>query len=139
MMRFRMDRITVEQFAILADSADKIKTFSIEVGFSYAENSRKVAVNFEFSFNEEEGKTLVMKVVCEFVFNKEDWEKACHDGVCSLPASMLQYLASQTVGASRGILFCKCAGTPFEQKLIPPINIANIVKEGLDVPVGAQT
>lgn len=138
MMKFRMDRISIDQFAILTDNSENIQTFSIEVSFSYAENSHKIAVNFGFTFNREEEKALILKVICEFLINKEDWNKACHDGICTIHASMLQYLASQTVGAARGILFCKCAGTPFEQKIIPPVNIAKLVTDGLEFPVTAQ-
>lgn len=136
MLRFKMTRINIEQFAMLGDDPKQIKEFSIEVGFKYAVESRHLAVVFGFSFDTESEKAVVLKVCCEFLINKDDWDAALSDGKYTIPATTLQYLASQTVGASRGILHCKTEGSPFSSMIIPPINLTELVSEDLTFSCG---
>lgn len=131
MLRFKMSRITVEQFAILGDDPKQIESFSIEIGFKYSEESRHIATVFDFSYDTESEKAVVLKICCEFLIHKEDWESAYADGKYTIPASTLQYLASQTIGTARGVLHCKTADSPFSRLILPPINITEMVKDDL--------
>ncbi len=50
------------------------------------------------------------------------------DGVITIPKNLQEFLAVQTVGTSRGILFSKTEKTPFSQLILPPVNVAEMIK-----------
>lgn len=46
-----------------------------------------------------------------------------------IPKDLQKMLAVQTVGASRGVLFCKTECTPFANLILPPVNVAAMLDD----------
>lgn len=125
-----MSRIALNQFAILSDvRPEKDITLSTELSFKYSAETRQISceVGYRFTFAGE--VLLVLKSQCDFAIHHEDWATLENDKGFSIPKSFMEILAVQTIGASRGILFCKTEGTPFNNLMIPPINVSGMMKD----------
>lgn len=130
MIRFNMARIAVKQFAILSDDMPQGEiNLSTEISFQYSQESRMIACEVGYKFNSADGPFMVLDIQCEFKIHEEDWEKFVSGDEVSIPKSVLELLAVHTIGTSRGILFCKTEGTPFNRLMIPPINVARMMAE----------
>ena len=131
MERFMMNRIAVEQFAILSKNlpAENI-SLSTELSFQYSVETSQIGCTASFMFNHEGELLLLLSVVCEFVIHPDDWAEFNEKGgEFAIPKSLLELLAVHTIGTSRGILFCKTEGTPFSELMIPPLNGREMIDE----------
>lgn len=130
MVRFNMTRIAVNQFAILSDDLPQgEKKLSTEISFQYSQETRMIACEVGYKFNAGENPFVVLKIQCEFKIHEEDWGKFVSGKEVSIPKEVLEILAVHTIGTSRGVLFCKTEGTPFNRLMIPPINVARMMAE----------
>lgn len=130
MVRFRMSKINVEQFAILKESVPQGEiTVGLEVELKQASQVEMVGVGTSFSFESSGERFMVLKVFCEFQINPEDWAGCMSDDIVTIPKDTMDYLLSQTVGVSRGILHCKTEGTAFNHIVLPPLNVSDVIKE----------
>lgn len=74
---------------------------------------------------------MILGVTCEFEIHEEDWEKLNNNEEVVIPKELLEYFAVHTVGTARGVLFCKTESTQFNNVIIPPINVADLIKGNL--------
>lgn len=130
MLRFRMVRINVEQFAILANEvpAGNI-TIDTNVGVKASVTDRKIALDIQFSFTSIEEKIMVLKQLCEFEIHEEDWTTLQSEGNVTIPKELIEYFVAQAVGTARGILHCKTEGTPFNHLILPPLNVTEMIDQ----------
>lgn len=130
MIKFKMAKINVNQFAILADTApsDAI-TYSIELGFKAATNAKRIACEFTVEFVHEDKPFIKLGVLCEFDIMPSDWDGRTEKGLLTITKDELGFFANQTVGVTRGIMFCKTEGTPFTQFIVPPVNLMTLIKD----------
>lgn len=132
MMKFRMVKITVDQFAILSNEAPTGDLdINIEIGMKYAAAARRIMPTLSFSFEKEGTKLLLLQMNCEFEIAPDDWEAATADGKVKITKPTLECLVAQTVGASRGIMHCKTEGTLFNGVILPPVNVARFITEDM--------
>lgn len=130
MVRFNMTRIAVNQFAILMDTyPEKDITLSTEVSFQYSAETHQISCEVGYHFTTGNDIFLVLKSQCEFAIHPDDWKKFITKEGIAIPKSVLELLAVHTIGTSRGILHCKTENTPFNRLMIPPINVAGMMKD----------
>lgn len=133
MTRFQMIKINVEQFAIIASEVpDSPVSVSTGIAFMYSTEAHRIACSFDIEYLTDEEKLLKLKTRCEFEIHSEDWNNFIGGNRLKIPKTLLEYFAVHTVGTARGILFCKTEGTPFNNFIIPPIDVASIITEGID-------
>lgn len=134
MIKFRMTKITTDQFAILASEVTTGDIdINIEAGLKYSVEARKIMTTVTFSFEENSRKIILLKVSCEYEIAKEDWEAATSEGKVVIPKSLLEYFMTQTIGVSRGVLHCKTEGTPFNGIILPPIDVTKLVNGDMTI------
>lgn len=139
MIRFRMIKINVDQFAILADALPTGEmSYSVSVGFKFATGARRIACEFAVSFDEkvcdnDQKAILVLKETCEFDIHPDDWDSLISDNKLTVTPPDLCMLANQTVGVARGLLYSKTENTPFTQFILPPINLMKLVTDDITV------
>ena len=132
MTRFRMFGIHLDQFAILtSNKSDGDLGMNIELSYKYADKGKKIAYTAGFEFTSQEVKIMILGVTCEFEIHEEDWEKLNNNEEVVIPKELLEYFAVHTVGTARGVLFCKTESTQFNNVIIPPINVADLIKGNL--------
>ena len=132
MIRFRMFKISVGQFAILSQDAPQGGiNMSAKMDLKHAADGGAIQVCASFVFEHGEEKIMLLEVACEFVIHKDDLQKLTKDGKVTIPKDTIDYFIAQTVGASRGILHCKTEGTPFNGIVLPPMNVTGFFKEDM--------
>ena len=134
MIRFRMAKINVEQFAILVDKApNESLSYTVNLGFKGASNAQRIACIFTATFLHNE--TIILKLVlnCEFDIHSDDWVTIFHENLLRVSKEDLSFFANQTVGTARGIMFCKTEGTDFSNFILPPIDLTKIIDQDLEI------
>lgn len=132
MVRFRMSRISVEQFAILVKDAPQAEVVvDSDVSFGVIPNNQLVAVKFNITFTHEDKTLLVMEVHCYFNVSPDDWKGFEKENKVIIPKDLLAHFAMHTVGTARGVLFCKTEGTLYNQFIIPPMNVVDKIPEDI--------
>lgn len=128
MMRFRMFRINVEQFAILVENFP-LEKLNIATGLEvkYSLEGKSLAIVMTFNFISEEEKVMLLKLNCEFQIQEDDWNGQINDSRIIIPKSFIEYIVVQTVGTARGILHCKTEGTAFNHIILPPMNVSDMI------------
>lgn len=132
MMRFRMTKINVGQFALLLSEmpTGEIR-IHIDMDLKYSLEMKRIMVSMLFTFEIDDHKAMLLQLNCEFEIAAEDWNAAISDGKLTIPKEIIEYFGAQTIGVSRGVLHCKTEGTPFNGIILPPINVSDLVKEDL--------
>ncbi|MBR3896199.1 MAG: hypothetical protein IKJ42_04160 [Bacteroidaceae bacterium] len=128
MMRFRMFRINVEQFAILVENFP-LEKLNIATGLEvkYSLEGKSLAIVMTFNFISEEEKVMLLKLNCEFQIQEDDWNGQINDSRIVVPKSFIEYLVVQTVGTARGVLHCKTEGTALNHIILPPMNVSDMI------------
>lgn len=135
MVRFRMFRISVPQFAILSDKCEEQYNIETKTEFKNSADGKAIAAVMSFSFVCKEKTDMILQVACEFSIAQEDIVSMTSDGVITVPKSLLEHFLVHTVGTARGILFSKTEGTPFNTIVLPPIDVTQIVKGDLLIKI----
>lgn len=133
MVRFRMFKLSVEQFAILGDVIPE-GAINLQTSFSflYSIEANRIAIPITYKFLDKDNNPLLLLVLqTEYEILKEDWENCRKDDLVILPKSLLECLIAQNIGAARGVVFCKTENTPFAGLIIPPINVTEMKIEDL--------
>lgn len=132
MIRFRMAKINVEQFAILTD---KVPTegisYTVNLGFNAARDVRRIACKFAVEFLHDDKPVLKLSIICEFDIYREDWDNSIKDNILTISKEDLGFLGNQTVGVGRGIMFCKTESSEFRNFILPPVDLTKILVDDL--------
>lgn len=133
MIRFRMFRITVPQFAILEDELiGSGVTYETKFQLKYSLESKSIGVSLYLSsFSEEKKRLAVLEVFCEFSIHPDDWKSCKDNGVLRISKDDIPAFIAQTIGVARGIYHCRTEGTYLNGYVLPPINAVEMVKEDL--------
>lgn len=132
MVRFKMFKISAPQFVKFEENFPEENTsveFEVSFGFSVSMDRHCVACSMTSSFKGAKGLILLLETICEFNIENTDWKGFESKDRFVIPKDILQFFAVHTVGTSRGILFCKTDNTILNQFIIPPINVAELVKD----------
>ena len=129
MMKFRMAKISVTQFAILVENppVENIQ-LSLSLSFKCSFEGRRIGVEAKCAFEGDE-KFLVCNLFCEFDIHPDDWNMAIKDKEFVLPKNMCEVFGAQTIGTLRGVLFCKTEGTPFSSFILPSVDVAGMIAD----------
>lgn len=138
MVRFKMSKISVGQFAILKETAplpDANVTMETNLYFKAATNVERLASDVKFSFMEDKVPFLLIEVSCEFDIHPDDWKTMLDGDNIIIPKETLENLAVHTIGTTRGVLYCKTEGTDFNKYMIPPINVSAIISGDMTIQI----
>lgn len=135
MTRFKMQKIGVEQFAILTNTKP-IGTITLKSDFEtkVAADSPIVTISLRVNLLTDDTtvlETLFMK--CEFAIHPDDYAALKDNNKTIFSASLLSHMALHVVGTARGVLYCKNEGSVFADMILPPINVAEIFNEDIVV------
>lgn len=135
---FMMKHISVEQFAILSDNVpadDDVMELKTKYSFKLSTENKSIAPVVRFEFYSNSSLFMILEVLCAFMIKPEDWNGMIADNQIVIPQGFLAHIIMHTVGTARGILFCKTESTPFNQILLPAINVDEMVPENLSFPI----
>lgn len=133
MLRFRMDKIGILQFAILqSECIPQDYYLNTTLSFKTDQESQHAACIAKFEFRGKENELLlIIEVQCEFIIHPDDWKLLNkNEETVVIPKEILELFAVQTIGSTRGILFTKTEGTPYNMGnyILPPVNVHEIMQ-----------
>ena len=133
MIKFRMFGIHADQFAILSKSAPlEDLGLGVNINYKYASKGRIISCSTEFNFlNSTQEKIMILAITCEFEIDESDYKKINNNDKTVIPKELLEYFAVHTIGTARGILFCKTESTPYNNIIIPPLNVSEMIKDDM--------
>lgn len=137
---FQLLRVITNQFAILIDEAPSATGLELQTGIRFMadDKGKSIAAFTRFSFLNKGVLFMVVEGGCIFKILEESWASMLDRNGSTLNAShgFLAHLTMLAVGTTRGILHAKTENTPFNQFLIPTINVAQMVKEDIKFSFG---
>lgn len=90
---------------------------------------KHIGVYLQFEFIQGKKVFLKIQVSCHFKIEETAWNDFVQENKLLVPKDFLAHLAMITTGTARGVLFAKTEGTFFSKFIIPPINVARLIKE----------
>ena len=132
MIRFKMFKISVEQFAMLEEPSFKEEVdINTSLGFDFDLDERNIRIRMGFKFTQFEKMIMLLNTACEFNIHKDDWGEIKNDCKFVYPKYLIDCLLTQVVGTARGVLHCKTEGTPYNPIIIPPINVSQMIEHDI--------
>lgn len=136
MIGFRMNRIRVDQFAILTDSIPpEDLSLGFAISFGVAPSIHEVCTTVRFDISHAESPLLILELSCFFEIREEDWNKFKQDNKVIIPKGLLAHFGVHTIGTARGILHCKTEGTQLNAFILPPINVSERITEDIIIEI----
>lgn len=136
-LSFRLANIKTEEFAILEDSYSEgeVVKLATYLDFGIDKEKRVLGSNVKFQFEQQEKPFLVISVTCGFQLEEEAWESLIVEERNNLkvPEGFASHMAVLTVGTARGVLHEKTYGTAFNDFIIPPINLTEMIEGEIEI------
>ena len=131
-----MNRIRVDQFAILTDSIPpEDLSLGFTISFGVAPSIHEVCTTVRFDISHAESPLLILELSCFFEIREEDWNKFKQDNKVIIPKGLLAHFGVHTIGTARGILHCKTEGTQLNAFILPPINVSERITEDIIIEI----
>lgn len=131
-----MNRIRVDQFAILTDSIPpEDLSLGFAISFGVAPSIHEVCTTVRFDISHAESPLLILELSCFFEIREEDWNKFKQDNKVIIPKELLAHFGVHTIGTARGILHCKTEGTQLNAFILPPINVSERITEDIIIEI----
>lgn len=130
-VNFGLPKIEIDQFAFFKENWEEGKTvnYSTQIQFKIGLDNKSITATTGFEFLQEEKCFLKIQVSCLFVVEPKSWDKFIKEDAVVIPKGFLAHIAAVTVGTTRGALFTKTEGFPFQKYILPPINVNEIVTD----------
>jgi len=139
---FSLRKISLDQFAVLADScgAEQEIGFSVTLGYGVNFERKMFRVTVKVVFNQEQASLFLIEASSEFLIEPGAWESFVDParGGIVFPRGFIAHLAALAVGSVRGMLHVKTQSTPFNHLPLPTVNVAEMVEEDISFDFPAE-
>lgn len=130
---FSLKRITTEQFAIIESAFTDGKLVDLKAGLRFGINFENKIISIVFSTNliQDKSPFLIIEVGCHFNIKLEAWNSFYNKNKTEMivPRGFIGHLVMLTIGTTRGVLHSKTENTPFNNFLLPTLNVSEMVKK----------
>lgn len=130
---FALKKIATEQFAIIESSYKEGDLVELKAGLKFGINfdNKIISVIFSTSLIQKKSPFLVIEVGCHFNITSEAWDSFYNESKTELvvPRGFISHLVMLTIGTTRGVLHSKTENTPFNNFLLPTLNVNELVKK----------
>lgn len=130
-INFSLLKIKTEQFAIFEENFNKNEVINLITNLSFGLNSndKVFLVTPKYTFENEGKPFMAIQISCFFKIEDTTWDSFKIKKKIIFPKDFVAHMAMITVGTSRGILHTKTEGTVFNEFVLPPMNVAEMVGE----------
>lgn len=130
-IQFKFLRIDVPQFAILVeDTVTGPFGISSSVNFSMG-GQNIIKCSLKIVYLKDSSPVTQLVVETYFAIEQSSWKQMEKEDVIIVPAGFLQHLAALTLSTARGIQYAKTTEIGISDYIIPPTNLAEIIKEDM--------
>lgn len=123
---FSLQKISIIQYALIFEPKEsELIEFSFLAKVGHNRDNRIIAITAEFKFSQDQNIFIQLETMCQFEISEESWKTLPRDSNDNIiiEKGFIAHCTSLIIGTSRGILYSKTEGTPFNKYLIPLINI----------------
>ncbi|MBN9383475.1 MAG: hypothetical protein J0H74_22145 [Chitinophagaceae bacterium] len=130
-IRFSWIKITTDEFAVIEHFDTSRMDIAINIGFAALPPEHVLAIQTKCTFNQQGKPRLVIAVSGYFDIDPVDWQTMYDKEKKTLYLALqpARALASLTLSTLRGVLHAKTEGLSVNAIPLPPIDLAEIVKE----------
>jgi len=130
-INFGLLKIKTEQFAIFEENFNKNEVINLNTNLSFGLNSndKVFLITPKYTFENESKPFMAIQISCYFKIEDVTWNSFMIKKQIVFPKDFVAHMAMITVGTSRGILHTKTEGTIFNEFILPPMNVAEMVGE----------
>lgn len=138
-LKFRIADINTLEFAILEENYEKPHEveLSTSLNFGFDKEKHVLGVDVKFQFMQDEKAFLLITVQCGFEIEDKAWDSLINDDTITIPKGFASHLAVITIGTARGVLHEKTNDTPFNNFIIPTINLTTLIEEDVVLDIEA--
>lgn len=132
---FKLKKINTDQFAYIDDAYDdENDEFNLEtnIGFGIDSSNSAIKSSVKIQFEQNEKPFLIIEASCEFDIDPKMWKDFTDETKVKIPKGFMAHLAVITVGTTRGILHDKTENTPYNEFILPTLNVADMIKEDVE-------
>ena len=136
-----MNLIKVDQFAIMVEKQGKPGlSYNIDtaIRFGMIQDSKQLYCQYKAQYRNGDKVDLLIGVSCGFEIEQDSWNDLINEETFTVPSSFLKYMGVQTIGITRGILYEKTVGTPFDQLILPPVNLEEMITANLQFKMSGK-
>lgn len=130
-INFSLLKIKTEQFAVFEENFNKSEVINLNTNLSFGLNSndKVFLITPKYTFENEGKPFMTIQISCYFKIEDKTWNNFTIKKQIGFPKDFVAHMAMITVGTSRGILHTKTEGTIFNEFILPPMNVAEMVGE----------
>ena len=132
-IKFLIQGITTDQFAIIDTSYREgiALGLAIQMGYSVNIENHIIVVTVKVVFDQEKLPIIILDLSCHFSISDENWAPLYNsiESKVQIPNNFAIHLGMLTVGTLRGVLHAKTENTIFNQFILPPIDITQIINK----------
>ncbi|MEO9477123.1 MAG: hypothetical protein ABJG41_16375 [Cyclobacteriaceae bacterium] len=134
---FKFARLITQEFALVEQNFSQGEEINVETNLSWGVDAEKhvLGVGAKFMFEIKKQPFIIIKVEGQFIIDEASWSKIQlpESNELVVPKGFMAHLAMLVVGSTRGVLHAKLEQTPFNQLLIPTVNVQAIIKEDVHI------
>ena len=140
-LQFRIANIDTREFAILEENYNEEMEIglSTSLNFGFDKEKHVLGVDVKFQFMQDDNAFLLITVRCGFEIEMKAWDSLIKENSIIIPQGFASHLAVITVGTARGVLHEKTNDTPFNDFIIPTVNLTNLIQEDVVLDMDAIT
>ncbi len=139
---FLLSNIKTIQFATIESAYQEGSTGDLKLRFNFGipEGKKWLACDADVEFLMNDQPFVIIKVRCEFAIEPDAWDSFVDSEQNEITFSdgFLRHLAVLTIGTTRGILHAKLEDTPFDQMILPTVNIVDLIEQPLTFDLGEK-
>ena len=132
---FLLNKIVTEQFAVIESAfkdGDDVQ-FGINSKYGIFDDEKVLSVFIAPAFYQNKQPFLVLEVICHFEIEESAWNEFLNKDKSKLtfPLNFVRHVTMLAVGTARGILHAKTENTPFNEFILPTINLNETIKSSV--------
>ena len=134
---FKLQNIETEQFATFEDAFTEGEQVSLSTNLKFGLDEEKqiIAVILSVQFLQKKSPFLKLDAGCHFSISESSWNEFLNKDKSKIvfPKGFITHLSVLTIGTVRGILHEKTNNTPYNNYLLPTINVTEMITEDLEM------
>lgn len=130
-INFNLLKIQTEQFAIFEENFNKNEIVNLNTNLSFGLNfdDNVFLVTPKYTFEIQGKPFMTIQISCFFKIEDATWNSFKKKKQIIFPKDFVAHMTMITVGTSRGVLHTKTEGTVFNEFILPPINVTEMIAE----------
>ena len=129
-IKYKLVDIDDSQFAIFSENFEEGKDIAVcaVINFASSKDGTDLRCKSRLELKQDVKLILVTEIICKYSIIKNSWEDV-DEYHKKLPSEFIRHITSIAIGTQRGIILVRTKGSPLHKILLPPVNLADVIKK----------